>query len=175
MLSSSRWSKELGICPRRTGNQSLFMWISTSSFSFWFFFTLFKFWPLFLFNRPEKVVDALRYFFLNYTWINENVKIDAMQVIWFNCLIICFKVRMLNSYEKYMKKFSAVSSQNSSFTHFKFPADNGTNFKDKPYRSPKKKKQLSIILNVNTYTQLSFLQGVWITINFHIFVWSSHV
>lgn len=37
-------------------------------------------------------------------------------------------------------KFSAVSSQNSSFTHFKFPADNGTNFKDKPYRSPKKKK-----------------------------------
>lgn len=67
-------------------------------------------------------------------------------------------------------KFSAGSSQNSSFTHFKFPADNGTNFKDKPYRSPQKKKTAFNYFKCEHLTQLSFLQGVGITINFHIFV-----
>lgn len=38
-----------------------------------------------------------------------------------------------------MKKFSAVSSQNSSFTHFKFPADNGTISRTSLTDHPKKK------------------------------------
>lgn len=58
-----------------------------------------------------------------------------------------------------MKKFSAVSSQNSSFTHFKFPADNGTNFKDKPYRSPKIKKKTAFNYFKCEYLYTAFISA----------------